>query len=132
MSSLQCLKRVHLEIHRKDLLEYSKATEASFAIGHEVGDMAIRLYGRGRGTEIEYGKGNLSQALATTRDLMTSGKFWGQSQVPEWASFGFFVHGHGHRFAGASKITVGIWLSICLRVNNKRFSLVKSRYQLHG
>ena len=49
MSSLQCLKRVHLEIHRKDLLEYSKATEASFAIGHEVGDLAIRLYGRGRG-----------------------------------------------------------------------------------
>ena len=73
MSSLQCLKRVHLEIHRKDLLEYSKATEAAFAIGHEVGDMAIRLYGRGRGSEIEYGKGNLSQALATTRDLMTSG-----------------------------------------------------------
>ena len=35
MSSLQCLKRVHLEIHRKDLLEYSKATEAAFAIGHE-------------------------------------------------------------------------------------------------
>jgi len=51
MSSLQCLKRVHLEINRKDLLEYSKATEASFAIGHEVGDMAIRLYGQGvRGT----------------------------------------------------------------------------------
>ena len=43
MSSLQCLKRVHLEIHRKDLLEYSKATEAAFAIGHEVGDMAIRI-----------------------------------------------------------------------------------------
>ena len=73
MSSLQCLKRVHLEIHRKDLLEYSKATEAAFAIGHEVGDMAIRLYGRGRGTEVEYGKGNLSQALATTRELMISG-----------------------------------------------------------
>ena len=73
MSSLQCLKRVHLEIHRKDLLEYSKATEASFAIGHEVGDMAIQLYGRGRGTEVEYGMGNLSQALATTSKLMTSG-----------------------------------------------------------
>jgi len=73
MSSLQCLKRVHLEIHRKDLLEFSKATEASFAIGHEVGDMAIRLYGQGRGSEIEYGKGNLSQALATTSELMTSG-----------------------------------------------------------
>ena len=73
MSSLQCLKRVHLEVRRKDLLEFSKATEASFAIGHEVGDMAIRLYGQGRGSEIEYGKGNLSLALATTRELMNSG-----------------------------------------------------------
>ena len=73
MSSLQCLKRVHLEIHRKDLLEFSKATKASFAIGHEVGDMAIQLYGRGGGTEVEYGKGNLSVALATTSKLMTSG-----------------------------------------------------------
>ena len=44
-----------------------------FAIGHEVGDMAIRLYGRGRGSEVEYGKGNLSMALATTSKLMTSG-----------------------------------------------------------
>ena len=57
MSSLQCLKRVHLEIHRKDLLEYSKATERSFAIGHEVGDIAIRLYGR----ESNYGQPHLSQ-----------------------------------------------------------------------
>ena len=45
MSSLQCLKRVHLEINRKDLIHYSKSTEAAFALGHEVGDVAIRLYG---------------------------------------------------------------------------------------
>jgi hypothetical protein len=67
------MHRACLEIHRKDLLEFSKATEAAFAIGHEVGDMAIRLYGRGRGSEVEYGKGDLSQALATTSKLMTSG-----------------------------------------------------------
>ena len=73
MSSLQCLKRVHLEIHRKDLLEFSKATEASFAIGHEVGDMAILLYGQGRGSEIKYDNGGLSQALKTTSELMNSG-----------------------------------------------------------
>jgi hypothetical protein len=33
MSSLQCLKRVHVEISRKDLARFSKATEANFAVG---------------------------------------------------------------------------------------------------
>jgi len=69
MSSLQCLKRVHLEIHRKDLLEYSKATEASFAIGHEVGDMAIRLYGQGRGSEVEYGMGSSGGWICTGQHI---------------------------------------------------------------
>ena len=45
MSSLQCLKRVYLEINRKDLIHYSKSTEAAFALGHEVGDIAVQLYG---------------------------------------------------------------------------------------
>ena len=35
MSSLQCLKRVHLEINRKELAHFSRATEAAFALGHE-------------------------------------------------------------------------------------------------
>jgi hypothetical protein len=39
MSSLQCLKRVHLEINHKELAQYSKATEAANAVGHKVGDM---------------------------------------------------------------------------------------------
>jgi hypothetical protein len=73
MSSLQCLKRVHLEVHRRDLLEYSKATEASFEVGHEVGDMAIRLYGRGRGIEIPYDDKGLSGALVRTDELIRSG-----------------------------------------------------------
>ena len=72
MSSLQCLKRVHLEIHRKELAHISKATEAAFAIGHEVGDMAIRLYGQGRGSFIEYNGGDFAGALAQTAELMSS------------------------------------------------------------
>ena len=32
MSSLQCLKKVHLEVHRKDLKEFSIKTEAPIAV----------------------------------------------------------------------------------------------------
>ena len=45
---------MHLEVHRKDLQVFSSKTEAAFAVGHEVGDMAIRLYGRGEGVEVQY------------------------------------------------------------------------------
>jgi hypothetical protein len=72
MSSLQCLKRVHLEINRKDLVHFSRATEAAFALGHEVGDIAIELYGGDHGTFIEYNGGNFTAALAKTEQLMTS------------------------------------------------------------
>jgi len=72
MSSLQCLKRVHLEVNFKELAQYSAASEAAFALGHEVGDMAIRLYGRGGGTFIEYNGGNFAGALAQTAQLMGS------------------------------------------------------------
>ena len=72
MSSLQCLKRVHLEINRKELAHVSKATEAVFALGHEVGDMAIQLYGQNGGTFIEYNGGNFAGALSQTAELMSS------------------------------------------------------------
>ena len=72
MSSLQCLKRVHLEINRKELAHYSSQTEVAFALGHEVGDMAVRLYGQDGGTFIEYKGGNFAKALSQTADLMSS------------------------------------------------------------
>jgi len=72
MSSLQCQKRVHLEINRKELAKHSKATEAAFALGHEVGEMAIKLYGQDGGTFIEYNGGNFAGALSQTADLMNS------------------------------------------------------------
>lgn len=40
----QCPKRLWLEIHRADLREDSAATEASFQIGHQVGDIARQIY----------------------------------------------------------------------------------------
>ena len=77
MSSLQCLKRVHLEINRKELVHHSKATEAAFALGHKVGDIAIQIYGGAKsedngGAFIEYNGGNFSGALTQTEELMTS------------------------------------------------------------
>lgn len=72
MSSLQCLKRVHLEVNHKELIHFSGATEAAFALGHDVGAVAIQLYGGGNGTYIDYNGGNFSAALAQTRELMTS------------------------------------------------------------
>ena len=43
LSSLQCPKRLWLEIHRPDLTEVSPATEQSFAVGHRVGEVARQL-----------------------------------------------------------------------------------------
>jgi hypothetical protein len=70
MSSLQCLKRVHLEVHHRDLAEYSAATEASFAIGHEVGDVAIQVYDNGAGALIPWSGGSFSRPLRLTAELM--------------------------------------------------------------
>jgi hypothetical protein len=40
----QCPKRLWLEVHQSDLREDSAATQASFQIGFEVGDIARRIY----------------------------------------------------------------------------------------
>ena len=72
MSSLQCLKRVHLEVNRRELARYSKQTEAAFEIGHEIGDMAVQLYGGEAGTYIDYDGGSFAAALTRTQELMTS------------------------------------------------------------
>jgi len=72
MSALQCPKRVHLEVNRPELAEYSKATEAAFSLGHEVGEIATRIYGQGRGTLVEYSGGSFSRPLALTVELMSS------------------------------------------------------------
>jgi len=70
MSSLQCLKRVHLEVHRRDLMEFSANTEVAFKLGHQVGDIAIEIYGKGQGEVIPYEGGSLSPAIRRTKTLM--------------------------------------------------------------
>ena len=73
MSSLQCLRRVYLEVRRPELAYYSSQARAAFATGHAVGEMAVHLYdGNGQGTFIEYRGGGFSRQLAQTRELMTS------------------------------------------------------------
>ncbi len=69
MSSLQCLKRVHLEVRRPELAELSASTQAAFDIGHQVGAIAVEVYGRGGGEFLAYEDG-LGSALAKTRELM--------------------------------------------------------------
>lgn len=72
MSALQCPKRVHLEVNRPDLARYSSATEAAFALGHAVGDIAVQLYGGDDGHYIDYDGGSLAAALRQTGELMGS------------------------------------------------------------
>ncbi len=72
MSSLQCLKRVHLEVNHGELAHYSAASEAAFELGHEVGHIAVELYGGNGGTYIEYNGGSFNGALKQTEALMNS------------------------------------------------------------
>jgi hypothetical protein len=69
----QCPKRLWLEIHRPELREDSAASQASFATGHLVGEIARRLYdpsGKGRLVDIS-GEG-VAAAIARSRELLDS------------------------------------------------------------
>ncbi|WP_305561192.1 DUF2779 domain-containing protein [Polaromonas sp.] len=44
MALRQCQKRLWLEVHRRDLREDSSSTEAIFQTGHQVGELAQRIY----------------------------------------------------------------------------------------
>jgi hypothetical protein len=72
LSSLQCLRKVHLEANRRELARYSAQTEAAFALGHEVGELAVQLYGGKSGSYIEYAGGSFTRPLAQTQQLMSS------------------------------------------------------------
>lgn len=69
----QCPKRLWLEVHHPDLREDSPATQASFAVGHQVGDIARRLYDpEGKGVLIDLQADGLDAALARTKELLQS------------------------------------------------------------
>jgi uncharacterized protein DUF2779 len=69
ISGWQCGKRLWLEKNVPDLLEYSAATEAVFAVGHQVGDAAQSLFPGG----ILVGHDqDLSQAIRQTQELLSN------------------------------------------------------------
>lgn len=72
MSFLQCPKRLWLEKRRPDLARINAAQQAAFDTGHDIGDIARRLYDlQGTGTVIS-GERGMGEALRTTAALMTS------------------------------------------------------------
>lgn len=71
----QCPKRLWLEIHRPELRADSAATQANFAVGHQVGDIARRLYDRdGKGQLIDVHAEGYDAALARSQELLGSSK----------------------------------------------------------
>ncbi len=71
MALRQCPKRLWLEIHRPDLREYSAATEASFSIGYQVGDIARQIYDPDRcGALIDIETEGFSRAFERSRELL--------------------------------------------------------------
>lgn len=72
MSFLQCPKRLWLEKHQPELTQFSAATEAAFATGHEIGDIARQLYDPdGTGTLIS-GADGMAAALRDTAEAVAS------------------------------------------------------------
>src|SRR5450830_832276 len=69
----QCPKRLWLEIHRPHLCADTAATQASFQIGHQVGDIARRIYDpAGLGALIDVQTEGFSSAFERTSELLQS------------------------------------------------------------
>ena len=72
MSARQCLKRLHLEVNRPELVVLSAQTEAAFRTGHAVGDIAHRIYGTEDAVVIPY-EGGMRHAIKKTARLVGEG-----------------------------------------------------------
>jgi hypothetical protein len=70
LSSLQCQKRLWLEVHRPELIPVDPVRERVFAFGHDVGEMARRL--TPGGILVEHQE-DLVNALQETRRLLEEG-----------------------------------------------------------
>lgn len=69
----QCPKRLWLEIHHPELREDTAEAEASFKVGHQVGDIARGIYDPGqKGVLIEPYKIGFSAAFKQTKELLVS------------------------------------------------------------
>lgn len=67
-SGRQCHKRLWLEVHRRDLLEWNPASQAKFAEGNRFGELARTLLGVGELVEADHF--HFEQARAETNTLL--------------------------------------------------------------
>lgn len=71
----QCAKRLWLEIHCPELREDSPGTEASFAVGHQVGDIARQLYDpEGKGGFLDLDNISFAELLEQSETLCKTSK----------------------------------------------------------
>lgn len=71
----QCPKRLWLEIHRPDLREDSTATQASYQMGHQVGDIARQIYDPDNlGALIDLQSEGFKQAVDRSQQLLQLGQ----------------------------------------------------------
>ena len=69
----QCPKRVWLEVHRPELREDSDATQASFAAGNTVGDIAHQLYDQdGTGVLLDAQRDGFDVTFKRSLELLAS------------------------------------------------------------
>jgi len=67
----QCPRRLWLEVKHPELREESLATQASFATGNEVGDIARRIYDpKNKGVLIDVNRDGFIQAFDRSRELL--------------------------------------------------------------
>ena len=67
----QCPKRLWLEVHQPQLREESKSTQAIFRTGHEVGELAQRLYNpRGQGDLVDLHAEGVGPAIKRSKSLL--------------------------------------------------------------
>lgn len=71
MALRQCPKRLWLETHHPELRDDSSAAQASFAVGHAVGDIARRIYDpKAKGTLVDLQSEGMEAAFARTQELL--------------------------------------------------------------
>ncbi|MDP3211920.1 DUF2779 domain-containing protein [Methylotenera sp.] len=72
MAFRQCPKRLWLEVHRSELINYSTSTQASFEVGHQVGAIAQYIYDPEKsGVVIDIKTEGFKQAFIRTKDSLS-------------------------------------------------------------
>lgn len=73
MAYRQCPKRLWLEVHCPELRTDSATTQLSFQVGHQVGDVAHRIYDpEARGVVLDAQADGYSATFERTRELVTA------------------------------------------------------------